>query len=109
MIISSNKKDISTKEDQGDDDEEVIITSKLQKSRKPQHTSSPVISHHVSLSLLSSPDDLSHSRASVPFSWEEEPGKPKHHHALRAPPYSKRLHLPPRLLLPLKFTKMPLA
>ncbi|KAF2616985.1 hypothetical protein F2Q68_00041897 [Brassica cretica] len=72
--------------------------------------SSPVISHHVSLSLLSSPDDLSHSRASVPFSWEEEPGKPKQHTLLRAPPkYPKRLDLPPRLLLPREGTKTPLA
>ncbi|ESQ43889.1 hypothetical protein EUTSA_v10006487mg [Eutrema salsugineum] len=112
MITSSNKNDICTEED--DDEEEVIITSKLQlvlaaKSRKLQYMSSPVVSHHVSMSLLSSPDDLSHTRASVPFSWEEEPGKPKHHHALRAPLNSKRLHLPPRLLLPVAFTKTPLA
>ncbi|KAL0714974.1 hypothetical protein Bca4012_021953 [Brassica carinata] len=96
------------------DEEEMIITPKLQlmsasKSRKEQYTSSPVISHHVSLSLLCSPDDLSHSRASVPFSWEEEPGKPKQHNTLLrgAPPnYPKHLHLPPRLL---GITKTPLA
>ncbi|KAJ0255655.1 Uncharacterized protein HA466_0103680 [Hirschfeldia incana] len=91
-----------------DEEEEMIETSKLQLVLA---ASSPVISHHVSLSLLSPPDDLSHSRASVPFSWEEEPGKPKHHHLLRgAPPnHPNRLHLPPRLLLPNKSTKVPLA
>ncbi|KAG2260787.1 hypothetical protein Bca52824_080081 [Brassica carinata] len=104
---------MGTEKDEEDGEEEMIITPKLQlmlasKSRKEQYTSSPVISHHVSLSLLCSPDDLSHSRASVPFSWEEEPGKPKQHNTLlRAPPnYPKHLHLPPRLL---GITKTPLA
>ncbi|CAH8368569.1 unnamed protein product [Eruca vesicaria subsp. sativa] len=108
---------MSTEIQEDDEEEEMILTSKLQlvsaaKSRKLQYISSPVISHHVSLSLLSSPDDLSHSRASVPFSWEEEPGKPKHHTLLlRGAPHDcpKRLHLPPRLLLPDEVTKMHLA
>ncbi|KAL0866114.1 hypothetical protein Bca101_045232 [Brassica carinata] len=106
-IISSNKKVIimGTKDDE---EEEMIVTSKL---KLVLAASSPVISHHVSLSLLSSPDDLSHSRASVPFSWEEKPGKPKHHPLLRGAPPNQpnRLHLPPRLLLPNESTKMPLA
>ncbi|KAF8108500.1 hypothetical protein N665_0108s0037 [Sinapis alba] len=103
---------MDTEKDEDEEEEDMIITSKLQlvlaaKSRKQQYTSSPVISHHVSLSLLSSPDDLSHSRASVPFSWEEEPGKPKQRTLLRAPPSNPmRLHLPPRLL---ELTKTPLA
>ncbi|XP_018488071.1 uncharacterized protein LOC108858684 isoform X1 [Raphanus sativus] len=102
----------SEKEEDDIEEEELIRTSKLQlvlaaKSRKQEYTSSPVISHHVSLSLWSSPDDLSHSRASVPFSWEEEPGKPKQDTLLRAPPsYPKHLHLPPRLL---ELTKTPLS
>ncbi|KAJ0246474.1 Uncharacterized protein HA466_0170080 [Hirschfeldia incana] len=116
MIISINKNVaiMGIENDEEDEEEEMIVTSKLQlvlaaKSRKQQYTSSPVISHHVSLSLLSSPDDLSHSRASIPFSWEEEPGKPKQHSTLLrgAPPdYPKYLHLPPRLL---ELTKTPLA
>lgn len=104
-----NKKDMGTDEDEEEDDNEVVmITSKLQhvlaaKSRRLQYMSSPVVKNHVSLSHLSSPDD-SFSRASVPFSWEEEPGKPKHH--LRHPSYSKCLDLPPRMLLPDAFTNM---
>ncbi|KAL1206288.1 hypothetical protein V5N11_019897 [Cardamine amara subsp. amara] len=99
-------------EEDEDDDDAMIITSKLQlvltaKSRRLQYTSSPIISHHVSLSLSSSPDDSSsQSRASVPFSWEEEPGKPKQQR-LRHPSYSKCLKLPPRLFLPPEFPKLP--
>lgn len=112
MIISSNKNDMGTdqEDDDDDDDEEMIIISKLQhvlaaKSRRLQYTSSPVISHHVpSLSLLSSSPD----RASVPFSWEEEPGKPKHY-LLPQPYNSKRLGLPPRMILPAEITKRPLV
>ncbi|KAL0805951.1 hypothetical protein Bca101_098442 [Brassica carinata] len=105
---SSNKK-VIIMGTEDDEEEEMIVTSKLQLVLA---ASSPVISHHVSLSLLSSPDDLSHSRASVPFSWEEKPGKPKQHTLLLrgAPPnYPNHLHLPPRLLLPDEPTKMHLA
>lgn len=105
-IISSNKK-VIIMGNEDNEEEEMIVTSKLQLVLA---ASSPVISHHVSLSLLSSPDDLSHSRASVPFSWEEKPGKPKQHTLLRVPPkYPKRLDLPPRLLLPREGTETPLA
>ncbi|CAF2175931.1 unnamed protein product [Brassica napus] len=107
-IISSNKK-VIIMGNEDNEEEEMIVTSKLQLVLA---ASSPVISHHVSLSLLSSPDDLSHSRASVPFSWEEKPGKPKQHTLLLrgAPPNNpSRLHLPPRLLLPDEPTKMHLA
>ncbi|KAL9295787.1 hypothetical protein AtNW77_Chr3g0218751 [Arabidopsis thaliana] len=102
-----NKKDTSF--DADDNETMIIITSKLQhvlaaKSRRLQYLSSPVTTKDVSLSLMSSPDD-SLSRASIPFSWEEEPGKPKHH--VRHPSYSKCLDLPPRMLFPDEFTKMP--
>ncbi|KAG7566636.1 hypothetical protein ISN44_As10g031690 [Arabidopsis suecica] len=111
MVKTQKKNNKDTSFDEEDDNEAmIIITSKLQhvlaaKSRRLQYLSSPVTSNNVSLSLLSSPDD-SLSRASIPFSWEEEPGKPKHH--VRHPSYSKCLDLPPRMLLPDEFTKMPL-
>ncbi|XP_010512557.2 PREDICTED: uncharacterized protein LOC104788488 [Camelina sativa] len=102
-----------------EENKEAMITSKLQhilaaKSRRLQYMSSPLVKKHVSpasSSHLSSsspnPDDVSFSRASVPFSWEEEPGKPKHR--IRHPSYSKCLDLPPRMLLPGDFTKMHLT
>lgn len=111
-MVTTQKKNKKASFDEEDDNEAmIIITSKLQhvlaaKSRRLQYLSSPVTSNNVSLSLLSSPDD-SLSRASIPFSWEEEPGKPKHH--VRHPSYSKCLDLPPRMLLPDEFTKMPLT
>ncbi|KFK35372.1 hypothetical protein AALP_AA5G276500 [Arabis alpina] len=101
-------------EDNNDEEEEMIIIAKLQhvlaaKSRKLQYTSSPIRSHHVSslslLSFSSSPD-----RASVPFSWEEEPGKPKHYLLPQVTYNSKRIGLPPRMVLfPDEITKRPLV
>ncbi|EOA26114.1 hypothetical protein CARUB_v10019540mg [Capsella rubella] len=113
-----NKKDMGTNEEEEeveeDNKEATIITPKLQhvlaaKSRRLQHMSSPVVKNHVSLShLMSSPEpDDSISRASVPFSWEEKPGKPKHH--TRHPSYTKCLDLPPRMFLPGEFAKMHLT
>ncbi|XP_019082866.1 PREDICTED: uncharacterized protein LOC104699698 [Camelina sativa] len=95
----------------------MMITSKLQhvlaaKSRRLQFMSSPLVKNHVSpssshLSSSSPNTDDSFSRASVPFSWEEEPGKPKHR--ILHPSYSKCLDLPPRMLLPGDFAKMHLT
>ncbi|KFK37436.1 hypothetical protein AALP_AA4G256800 [Arabis alpina] len=46
-----------------------------------------------------------HTLASVPFCWEDQPGKPKN--PLLPFSYPKCLDLPPRLLLPGEFTQMP--
>lgn len=69
------------------------------KSRSLLYTSSP-----ASPRVFASPI---HTLASVPFCWEEQPGKPKN--PLRPHSYPKCLDLPPRLLLPGEFTQMPLT
>ncbi|CAH8269136.1 unnamed protein product [Arabidopsis lyrata] len=68
------------------------------KSRSLLYTSSP-----ASPRVFASPI---HTLASVPFCWEDQPGKPKN--PLRPLSYPKCLDLPPRLLLPGEFTQMPL-
>ncbi|XP_010544848.1 PREDICTED: uncharacterized protein At4g00950 [Tarenaya hassleriana] len=88
----------------GGAEEMATMTSKMAlvlaaKSKAIVYTSSP-----ASPNMFASP---LHTLASVPFCWEEEPGKPKLH--LLSHTYSNRcLELPPRLLLPKEFTKMPL-
>ncbi|KAJ0258192.1 Uncharacterized protein HA466_0070310 [Hirschfeldia incana] len=68
------------------------------KSRSLLYTSSP-----ASPSVFASPI---HTLASVPFCWEEQPGKPKN--PLLPLSYPKCLELPPRLLLPGEYTQIPL-
>ncbi|KAL2893279.1 hypothetical protein RDABS01_009188, partial [Bienertia sinuspersici] len=69
--------------------------------KSPHHSSSP--------NLITSP--LHTSSASVPFSWEEQPGKPLPCLTLALPSNNnnaiKCLDLPPRLLNETKFTKTP--
>lgn len=67
------------------------------KSRSLCYTSSP-----ASPRVFASPI---HTLASVPFCWEDQPGKPKN--PLLPFSYPKCLDLPPRLLLPGEFTQMP--
>ncbi|KAJ0259118.1 Uncharacterized protein HA466_0055140 [Hirschfeldia incana] len=67
------------------------------KSRSLLYTSSP-----ATPCVFASPI---HTLASVPFCWEDQPGKPKN--PLLPFSYPKCLHLPPRLLLPGEFTQMP--
>ncbi|CAH8386978.1 unnamed protein product [Eruca vesicaria subsp. sativa] len=69
------------------------------KSRSLLYTSSP-----ASPSVFASPI---HTLASVPFCWEEQPGKPKN--PLLPLSYPKCLGLPPRLLLPGEFAQVPLS
>lgn len=68
------------------------------KSRSLLYSSSP-----ASPRVFASPI---HTLASVPFCWEDQPGKPKN--PLRPLSYPKCLDLPPRLLLSGEFTQMPL-
>ncbi|CAN8286061.1 unnamed protein product [Cochlearia groenlandica] len=71
------------------------------KSRSLLYTSSP-----ASPRVFASPI---HTLASVPFCWEEQPGKPKNPLLPFSYNNSKCLDLPPRLLLPGEFTQMPLS
>ncbi|XP_010696054.2 uncharacterized protein At4g00950 [Beta vulgaris subsp. vulgaris] len=65
----------------------------------------PLKSHQHYSSNLNSP---LHTSASVPFSWEEQPGKPLPCLTLALPSNNnKSLELPPRLLNETKFTKTP--
>ncbi|CAN7063536.1 unnamed protein product [Brassica rapa subsp. trilocularis] len=68
------------------------------KSRSLLYTSSP-----ATPCVFASPI---HTLASVPFCWEDQPGKPKN--PLLPFSYPKCLELPPRLLLPGEFAQMPL-
>ncbi|KAJ4870912.1 Uncharacterized protein Rs2_18293 [Raphanus sativus] len=68
------------------------------KSRSLLYTSSP-----ATPCVFASPI---HTLASVPFCWEDQPGKPKN--PLLPLSYPKYLELPPRLLLTGELTQMPL-
>ncbi|CAN8314313.1 unnamed protein product [Cochlearia groenlandica] len=83
---------------QGKEEEKVAFVLAA-KSRTLLYTSSP-----ASPRVFASPI---HTLASVPFCWEELPGKPKNP-LLPLSSYPKFLGLPPRLLLPSEFTQMPL-
>lgn len=92
-----NREDIKMRGDKEEEKAKLALVLAA-KSRSLLYTSSP-----ASPRVFASPI---HTLASVPFCWEDQPGKPKH--PLRPLSYPKCLDLPPRLLLPGEFTQMPL-